>query len=140
MVMVVLISCASKKLLRAAKAQDLYRSPLFRLQLKYAMSLKANSIFILSAKHGLVDLDTTLAPYDATLNTMKPREVEAWAGRVFEKLEKTADIKCDTFVMLAGERYRKYLVPRLANVQIPLRGLGIGKQLQFLKTHTSYAN
>jgi hypothetical protein len=36
-------------------------------------------------------------------------------------------------VFLAGERYRKYLIPHLTNHEIPLRGLGIGKQMRFLK-------
>ena len=45
---VVLISCASKKLNRKAKAEDLYISPLFKLNLKYAKSLNPDKIFILA--------------------------------------------------------------------------------------------
>ncbi len=46
---------------------------------------------------------------------------------------KVADPKTDEFVFLAGERYRKYLLPLLKNVSVPLQGMGIGKQLAFYK-------
>lgn len=58
----VLISCVSKKQKYRAKAQDLYISPLFKLNLEYAQELKPDAIFILSAKHGLLHLDTEIDP------------------------------------------------------------------------------
>ena len=54
---IVLISCVSKKLVHAAKVRDIYVSPLFRLNLAYAESLKPDAIYVLSAKHGLLPLD-----------------------------------------------------------------------------------
>ena len=59
---IVLISCASKKAPFKAKAEALYVSPLFVLNLRYAKSLKPDSIFILSAKYGLLDLDKEIEP------------------------------------------------------------------------------
>ena len=41
---ILLISCASKKLEVKAKAADLYKSALFKLNLKYARKLKADDI------------------------------------------------------------------------------------------------
>ncbi len=41
----------------------------------------------------------------------------------------------DHFIILAGKRYREHLLPHLAHVEIPMEGLPIGKQLQFLKQH-----
>jgi len=32
-----------------------------------------------------------------------------------------------------GIKYRKYILPHLKSYEIPLEGLGIGKQLAFLK-------
>ncbi len=51
---IVLISCVSKKLNAKSKAKDLYISPLFKKNLKYATSLNPDETFILSAKYGLV--------------------------------------------------------------------------------------
>ena len=44
---IVLISCVSKKLVHAAKVRDIYVSPLFRLNLAYAESLKPDAIYVL---------------------------------------------------------------------------------------------
>ena len=129
---IVLISCVSKKKPHTAKAEDLYISPLFRLNLQYAKSLKPDSIFILSAKYGLLELDQEITPYDVTLNDMPSAQVKAWAEKVIEQLRKQADLQHDQFIFLAGERYRKYLTPHLAFYVIPLQGLTIGKQLHYL--------
>ena len=133
---VVLISCVSKKLPHKAKARDLYVSTLFKLGLKYAESQHPDKIFILSAEHGLVDLEKEIEPYNKTLNTMSAKEVSIWAEQVLKQLQVVADLKSDKFIFLAGERYRKHLLLYLSNYSIPLKGLGIGRQLQWLKRET----
>jgi len=130
---IVLISCVSKKLPKKSKAQDLYISPLFQYNLRYAKSLKADKIFILSAKYGLLNLDEEIGPYDETLNEMNSNEIEKWANSVLNELSKLSDIKNDEFIFLAGDKYRKYLILHMNNYKIPLKGLGIGKQLKYLK-------
>jgi len=130
---IVLISCVSKKQKKKAKAQDLYISPLFKFNLKYASSLNPNKIFILSAKYGLIELNKEIEPYELTLNKMSLEEIESWAGKVIEELKKVSNLQEDEFIFLAGEKYRKYLIPCINNCKIPLKGLGIGKQLKFLK-------
>ncbi len=115
------------------KARDLYISPLFKLNLAYAESLKSDAIFILSAKYGLVPLDKILAPYNETLNTKKDSDIRIWAKEVLRQLSATADLEQDEFTLLAGEHYRRHLAPSLMHVRIPLKGLGLGRQLQFLK-------
>lgn len=130
---IVLISCASKKLKEAAPAEELYTSPLFKSSLAYARSLKPDAIYVLSAKYGLLPLSETIPPYEETLNTKTAAEVEFWAEMVREQLFRVGDFEKDTFVFLAGDAYRKYLMPHLRHVEVPLKGRGIGKQLQFLK-------
>ena len=130
---IVLISCVSKKLPNKSKAQDLYISPLFRYNLEYAKSLKPDKIFILSAKHGLLNLDEEIEPYNETLNEMNSNEVKEWANSVLNELSKVCDIKKDEFIFFAGDKYRKYLISHMNNYKIPLKGLGIGKQLKYLK-------
>ena len=130
---IVLISCVSKKLPYRAKARDLYTSPLFRMNLKYAEQFLPQKIFILSAKHGLVHLDEEIDPYDVTLNEMSASERKGWAARVVSQLRENADLENDHFVILAGQKYRQYLLPYLRSYEVPLEGLKIGQQLQFLK-------
>lgn len=133
---IALISCVSKKLACRATAREIYVSPLFRLNLTYAESLKPDAIYVLSAKHGLLSLGDKIAPYDLTLNTMGIAQIRAWASGVVQQLGEVADLKRDRFVFLAGDKYRKFLIPNLAHYDIPMQGLTIGRQLQFLSKRT----
>ena len=133
MVKIVLISCVSKKLSHKAKAKDIYISPLFKMNLKFAKSFNPDKIFILSAKHGLIDLDKEIEPYDKTLNLMRSAEKKKWVNNVLHSLRKVADLDNDEFIFLAGENYRKYIIPHTKKYNIPLKGLSIGRQLQYLK-------
>ena len=130
---VVLIPCASKKLKQKSKAKDLYISPLFKLSLNYAKSLNPDKIFILSAKYGLLDLEQEISPYDLTLNFMPEKEIKIWAEKVIEQLKEKVDLENDEIIFLAGEKYRKFLLPSIKSYKIPLKGRGIGKQLKFFK-------
>jgi len=134
---IVLISCARKKLSDSAKSKDLYISTLFKLNLKYANRLNADGIYILSARYGLLGLEQHIDPYEKTLNTMSASEVKQWSLQVFEQIKKVSAIEDTEFVFLAGDKYRKYLLPHMNNFQIPLKGLPIGKQLKKLKELTS---
>jgi len=133
---VVLISCVSKKLNHKARAEELYISSLFKLNMKYAFSLNPDKIFILSAKYGLLSLEEEIEPYDETLNEKKDSEIKRWAEKVLKQLSEEADLENDEIIFLAGEKYRKYLLPQIKNYSIPLKGLGIGRQLEFLKNKT----
>jgi len=130
---IVLISCVSQKGKVPAKSQDLYLSDLFRKSLRYARSLSPDVIYVLSAKHGLVPLDQVIEPYDDTLNGKIAAEVRQWAARVVEQIGQVASLTRDHFTVLAGERYRRFLLPYLVNHDVPMKGLRIGQQLRFLK-------
>ena len=130
---IVLISCVSQKLPQRARAKDLYVSTLFKLNMKYAEKLQPNDIFILSAKHGLLSLEQEIEPYEQTLNNMPSIEIKQWANRVLEQIKNVCSIDETEFIFLAGNKYRKNLIPHIKIVQIPLKGLRIGEQLQKLK-------
>jgi hypothetical protein len=130
---IVLISCVSKKLPYKAKARELYVSPLFRLNLQYAQKLTPTRIFILSAKFGLVNLDDEIEPYDITLNNMSVADRRAWSQKVLEQMKEFCELNRDHFIILAGQKYRQYLLSHLKSYDILMEGLRIGKQLQYLK-------
>lgn len=129
---IVLLSCVSQKRPYRSKAKDLYTSALFQKSLAYAYKIKPDAIYILSAKYGLLDLETVVDPYNLTLNTMSVGENRRWASLVLQQLSQVADLKQDHFIFLAGNNYRKNLLPLLSSYEIPMEGLGIGRQLQYL--------
>ena len=96
------------------------------------MSLNPNEIYILSAKHGLLKLTDEIEPYDKTLNNMRSNEIKEWSKKVVNQLKSVADLKNDEFTFLAGVKYRKFLIPELSKIKIPMKGLKIGLQLQWL--------
>jgi hypothetical protein len=130
---IVLISCAAKKDKVKQKAKDFYLSDLFKKNLAYGRSFNPDKIFILSAKYNLLPLDREIEPYDLTLNNFKKDELKQWTSKTIEQLSKESDLQNDIFIILAGAKYRKYLEVNLKNKEIPMKGLPIGKQLQFLK-------
>lgn len=130
---IALIACASQKRDEPAPARNLYQSTLFRRSLRYVEQVvEPDCTFVLSAKHHLLPLDVVVAPYDRTLNRMAADERRAWADRVLDQLRERADLKEDRFTVLAGKKYREHLVPPLERVEVPLEGMRIGEQLQFL--------
>ena len=133
---IVLISCVKKKADHRVKARDMYVSPLFRLMWRYAETMHPDGVFILSAQHGLLKPDREIDPYDLTLKTMRVSQVREWSERVRRQLMDVADVAKDHFIFLASQRYRQFLTPHFASFDVPLKGLGIGKQLQRLKELT----
>jgi len=137
---IVLIACAASKTPQAAPAQELYCSTLFKNGLEYAKLLKPDDIFILSAMHHLVELDDVLNPYNLTLNEMKSKDIEVWANKVLEQItSKSYDLANDKFIFLAGDKYRKFITPHMPHHEVPMKGLGIGYQLQWLQTRIKEA-
>lgn len=133
MVKIVLISCVSQKLSHPSKAGDLYISDWFKKALAYAHTLNPHRIYILSAKYGVIPLDEIIEPYDKTLNTMRVADRRAWAENVIETLRILTDLSKDEFIFLAGQKYREFLIPSMSHYAVPMKGMGIGKQKQFMK-------
>ena len=133
---VVLVTCAAKKRSGRYPARDLYVGPFYRACMEYAESLKPDIIFILSAKHGLLAPDRTISYYDETLNRMGVKARRDWASRVLGQVREKIGASNVEYTILAGERYWEFLVEELGNVRLPLKGKGIGKQIQFLRRNT----
>lgn len=137
---IVLISCVKRKQPLApgqtVPAKELYTSPLFQKAWAYAQTLHADRIYILSAKHGLLDPNTPTATYDETLTNASTAQRQNWTARVLRQMtEAGLDIKNDHFVVLAGKAYNKYLLGKngLQHYELPYQNCqGIGYVLQFL--------
>jgi hypothetical protein len=145
---IALISCASQKLNHKAKAKDIYISALFRYSLKFAERLAPDAIYILSALHHLLELETIIEPYNVTLSYITPKKLKdknvvvlsneekgTWAETVTSQLSKVSDIAEDTFILLAGQSYIRPLSNYLKNIEEPMRGLKQGERISFLLKH-----
>jgi hypothetical protein len=136
-----LVGCASMKLKRPAPARDLYVSPLFRKASAYAEAT-CERWFILSAKHGLVDPDEVIEPYDVRLGratrdpTTDAPPIHAWAARVRTQLAGALAIEAPDIspllVVLAGAQYEMVVWHSPWPYEAPLRGLGMGQRLAWL--------
>lgn len=147
---IVLISCSSKKQNIKTTARNLYCSPLFKLSLEYAEKLNPDEIFILSAEHHLVNLDTIIEPYDTTLSKVsnyqslkKPKlkvlnriEKINWGIKVLEQLSEIVNFDTDEIIVLAGKDYYEPLSSKIDKKSMVLNGR-IGERLQFLKNKIS---
>lgn len=129
---IVLVACCGRKLDRAARAEDLYTSDLFKKARAWAEKFGL-AWYILSAKHGIVPPGRVIKPYDLTLAGMTPYEVEVWNLNIAKTLAPHAD---RDVVVLAGERYCAWTAHR-TNVIRPVKGMGIGQQKSWLKAQVA---
>ncbi len=132
---IALLGCTKRKLPQKAKVKNLYQGSLFKLSLAYGEKLGYEEILVLSAKHGLLELDTEIEPYDLALKNLSDQQVRLWAEEVLKELKERFDLEHDHFIFFAGHEYRKYLIPQMASFEIPMEGLSNGKQLHYLREH-----
>lgn len=131
---VALVACAKKKRKGVHRACDLYVSSLFRSALEYVQH-RFEQYYVLSAKYGLLHPNTEVRDYDETLNAIHVNERRKWASDVAVNIRKHIP-KGSEIHFFAGVKYRKELMRLLAadyRFKTPLKGLSIGRQLQWYK-------
>ena len=75
-----------------------------------------------------------IEPYNETLNNKNASEIKRWSEIVLESLkEKGHDLNNDKIIILAGQKYYKYLSANIRNCVLPYSNYkGIGYIMQFL--------
>ena len=105
----VVTNCTGEKLGVVAPARLLYRGPSVQRVAKAVDEVRAHgvpvSLYIISAKYGLVREDQVLEPYDETLSGLPPEEIKGWARRVgvVEGVERMA--RSSTVIIVASKPY-----------------------------------
>jgi tetratricopeptide (TPR) repeat protein len=100
-----LISCTKRKKDYACTARELYgESPDFKWWLGFAEENYART-YVVSAKHGLVELTQILSPYDRRLDDYNEREREAWALFIAARLRLDGVSAEHTVYITASEKY-----------------------------------
>lgn len=131
---IIFVSCVRKKESDTLPASDLYISTWFNKASAYAKQI-GDRWYILSAKYGLLSPSNIIEPYNKSLNVMPATERKEWAKKVLIQIKEITSPN-DELIFLAGTRYREYLIEPLQKtgyiISIPMKGLGIGKQLKWL--------
>ncbi|MBP1096321.1 hypothetical protein JOE50_006851 [Bradyrhizobium japonicum] len=129
-----LVSCSKTKSAHSAPAAALYESSLFRKSLLAALDA-SKQVYILSAKHGVLDLGEIIEPYDVTLKAMPSSEKIDWAQRTGDQL-RTILKSGDTVSLYCGEEYsaplREIIRSLGARIVEPLYHLSLGVRLRRL--------
>lgn len=137
MTLIGLISCTKAKTAHAAPARELYSpSTTFRGALGF-LEGRADVIYVLSAKYGLLTLDQVAAPYDETLKTKSRANRQRWAEMVAADLKARhgESLRGITFEFHTGDAYRfplnNLLVKAGAQCTCPVEGLRQGERIAF---------
>ena len=86
----------------------------------------SESIFVISALHGLLSLDTVIDWYDYTLMGKSKKVKDAWGIKVAEQIKSRFNVNETMFIVIAGADYFVPLIPHLPNMEVPLKGVSMG--------------
>lgn len=114
---VALVGCGRAKGPSRAQAMHLYRGGLFRAAIDFATATHAD-VYIVSAKHGLIDPERVIEPYEFSIEDMTATQRERWGESTVDQLLVNLDKFAPTLLM--GESYARWLRP-------PLEELAKGK-------------
>lgn len=131
---VALVGCGDDKLDTSAPAKDIYQSTYFAKKREYAEEL-CDDWAIISAEHHVLDPETEIEPYDATVKTMGDTETFEWAQTTNSQLRSAFDWETVEVVdLLLGQDYLVGVEAALSDlpvvVQYPFDGTsGNGEQM-----------
>lgn len=132
-----IIPCGKAKLHHPAEAWRLYTGRPFRANWTWGTSV--GDVLILSAKHGLLDPTTVIAPYDVAMAEVYGTDQEpvivrgrwpflGFANRYVPEYERV--------IVLGGDLYRRVALTAWPHAECPLVGVGaIGLMIKKLTTN-----
>lgn len=137
-----LLGCSASKTATPQPAIKLYTGALFRCALGYAFHQAdfeaGDALFVLSAKHGLLPLETIVDPYDtgwSSHDAITRAGLRRQIGRYPWKRARFVLLSPLPYATRFLDAYRD-LTGEHAEFVAPLRGLGIGAQARWLTHHT----
>ncbi|MFJ9567173.1 DUF6884 domain-containing protein [Streptomyces fuscichromogenes] len=122
----VVIPCGSRKLGSPARSADMYVGSYHRACRRAADALRPDLLLILSARHGLLDLDDVIEPYDTPHGA--PDAVTSQV--LLEQATRRDLLGLDPVVALGGARHVSLVRSVWPHVRTPLAGArGMGEQM-----------
>ena len=129
---VALIACTKSKTYESyIPAKKLYwASNLFRLSYTYAKEVwRADKIYILSAKYGLIRDHEVVSYYEMTLTDLSKEKQKEWGVRILKQLREMDS----QFLVLAGLNYQRPIDFAGLRAIFPGAGMSIGSKMSWLK-------
>ena len=103
----ILVGCVKRKQHHAGPARELYTSTAWKYRRRYAET-HCCPWYILSAKHGLLDPDDWIEPYDLALDKLSAPERREWSHRVLDDLVvRVSELRGTNIEIHAGKQYVK---------------------------------
>ena len=138
---IMLVGCVKRKRDLPSQARDLYISTTWKYRRQYA-ELHRRPWFILSAKHGLLEPDSWIEPYDLALSDFSAFERREWSKRVsVDLIARFQDLAGKTIEIHVGKDYAEHglaqgLRDAGAIVRRPLAHVvGPGRQFNWYRIH-----
>jgi len=136
-----LIACTTDKFKGInQRAKYIYaKSVLFRLSYLYIKKeYKPKTIYVLSAKYGLISENDLISYYDDNLVNKRKIDRKLWAKNVIKQLDKLMKGKRENYKLIcfAGDKYVEFLKKEFL-IERPLEKLTIGYQIEWLKKKLS---
>lgn len=131
----VIIGCTKRKQSYPCTVEEMYSaSDIFRKMIKYAKEvLKADHIYVISAKYHVLTLDETIDPYDKFILNMSAEERKEFREQLFyDLIDKGVDFDEHT-VFLIGRHYIRGLTEYFIDYEWPTEHLGVGNLKKWLK-------
>lgn len=110
---IIIIQCSNSKKSQQTKASELYTSERFNLSKKIAEKY-AKTWFILSAKHGLIEPDKLVTPYDRTITDFSVDEKKEFISNVINQITKL-ELTNKRLIFLTDPDYTDEIVNFLKN-------------------------
>jgi len=127
--MIYVVACGKEKINHSTRARQMYTGGYFKACLNYALSQNddsVDSVYILSAKYGLVELDDVIQPYNLIMGESGCVDKEFVRRQVIEK-----GLEDERVIVLGGKKYVNFCKKVWNNVSCPLNG-GMLKQIGWL--------
>lgn len=134
---IAIIESGNKKLSGYHQAKNLYFGDRFKKAYMYAKNLGINTIFILSAKYGLIHEKTIIESYDLAYKDLSPLQKLQLSALACQQLNDLAtqynyDLQNDLFVVIASNSYVSIIDQDIKHIHTPIAGLKTGEALQHL--------
>ena len=120
-----LIACSKSKQDHRCPAKEMYTGDMFKKSYELAEKRK-EKIYILSAKHHLLDPDKEIEPYNEYLSDFSAEEKQAWYEEVIKEMKAAGISENATIHTYAGNDYIKGLEEAFPKMESQWKGEGMG--------------
>jgi len=118
---IALISCCKRKKSSRCLVKDMYVSESFFCNLELAENIGVSEKYVISAKHGLLEMEEEIEPYDLHIGELSKKECIKWKNGVLNRLREMHDLNETKFFIFADEDYSALIAFSLPYCEVVLK-------------------